>query len=119
MATTRTDTKAMEACAQHCHECQDACLRTSVHCLDMGGPHASREHQTILMDCAAICGVSHNFLHRQSSLHVHTCRACAEVCRACAADCDRIGDGDRTMQECAQACRRCAESCEHMAGTRV
>ena len=79
----------------------------------------SREHQTMLADCIAICGVSHNFLHRQSPLHVHTCGACAEICRACADDCERMGQGDRQMSECALACRRCAESCERMSSAGV
>jgi len=104
----------MEQCAEICHECQDACLKAITHCLEMGGEHASREHQTMLTDCAAICGVSHGFLHRQSSHHHHTCGACAEICRACADDCERTGNGDAVMKECALACRRCAESCEQM-----
>lgn len=109
-------TKEMENCAKVCHECQDSCLRTIVHCLDLGGSHAMREHQTLLTDCAAICGLSHGFLHRQSPRHVQSCRVCAEICRACAEDCDRLADGDRMMTDCAEECRRCAESCEHMAG---
>jgi hypothetical protein len=72
----------LEQCAQTCHECQDVRLKTIVHCLDLGGEHASREHQTMLTDCAAICGLSHRFLHRQSRHHHHTCGTCAEICRA-------------------------------------
>jgi hypothetical protein len=113
------DTRTMEDCAHLCHECQDVCLRTIVYCLDLGGEHASRPHQTLLADCAAICGLSHDFLHRQSPQHTHTCRACAEICRACADDCDRMASGDRQMRGCADLCRRCAESCEKMAGAGV
>ncbi|MDX2132945.1 MAG: four-helix bundle copper-binding protein [Planctomycetota bacterium] len=113
------DPKRMEACAETCHECQDECLRTIVHCLEIGGEHASREHQTLLMDCALICGVSHSVLHRGSAQHEHTCRACAAICRACADDCERMGSGDTVMQECAQVCRRCAGSCEEMSGARA
>lgn len=108
--------KTMEECAHICHECEDACLRTSVHCLDLGGEHASREHQTLLTDCAVICGASHSFLHRESPHHVATCRACAEVCGACAEACERMAGNDETMQACAAACRRCSESCSRMAG---
>jgi hypothetical protein len=118
----RSDTdsaKSMREGAHVCHECEDVCLRTTVHCLDLGGAHAAREHQTMMTDCALICALSHSFLHRQSELHVHTCRACAEVCRACAEDCERVGEGDPMMQECVAACRRCAESCERMAGIRA
>lgn len=106
----------MDECARMCHECLDTCLKTIVHCLDRGGEHASREHQTMLTDCAAICTASHGFLHRRSAQHVHTCRACAEICRACAEDCERVGSGDEMMQRCAEVCRRCADSCEKMAG---
>ncbi|HEX8876436.1 MAG TPA: four-helix bundle copper-binding protein [Phycisphaerales bacterium] len=109
------DPKKMEHCAHVCHECQDACLRTIVHCLDLGGEHAAREHQVMLMDCAAICQLSHNFLHRHSSHHKLTCAACAEVCRACAEGCEKLGKEDYTMSECAAVCRRCAESCDRMA----
>jgi len=118
-AMPQPNAKSMEHCAQVCHECQDACLRTIVHCLDLGGEHASREHQTILTDCAAICGFVHGFMHRQSSHASHLCDECAEICRACADDCDRIGNGDKMMSQCAQTCRRCADVCEQMAGAGV
>lgn len=111
--------KLMEECAGLCHECQDACLRTAVHCLDLGGQHVTRTHQTLLADCVAICAAAHSLLHRQSPQHMHTCRACAETCRACAADCERLADGDRQMEDCASICMRCAESCERMAGATV
>ncbi len=113
------NSKSMDECARNCHECLDACLKTIAHCLGRGGEHASREHQTLLTDCAAICAVSHGFLHRQSSQHQHTCRACAEICRACAEHCEKMGKGDDVMMECAQACKRCAESCERMSAAHV
>lgn len=114
-----TSSQPMEMCAHLCHECQDVCLRTIVHCLDLGGPHAARDHQTLLTDCAAICGLSHGLLHRQSPQHVLTCHACAEICRLCADDCERVGNGDPTMQACARLCRKCSESCAQMAGATV
>ena len=111
--------KMMEECARICHECEDACLRTIVHCLDLGGDHASREHQTALADCAGICGFVHGFMHRESPHAVHLCRECAEICRACADSCQSIGNGDAAMSQCAQTCRRCADACEQMAGARA
>lgn len=109
----------LEACAHLCHECQDMCLKTIVHCLELGGKYASRQHQTFLADCAAMCGLSHDVLHRGSALHMHTCRACAEICRACADDCERLGADDTQMHRCAETCRRCADSCERMAAAGV
>lgn len=113
----QNDVAAMEDCAKACHDCLDACLVTIPHCLDLGGAHASRAHQTLLADCAAICAVAHSLLHRQSPQHAHTCRACAEICGACADDCDRLDDGNAVMRNCARMCRRCADSCERMAGS--
>jgi hypothetical protein len=115
----KLDIKMMEHCAHTCHECQDACLTTAVHCLELGGEHASLEHQTGLADCAAICGLVHSFMHRRSPHATHLCGECAEICRACADSCDRVGHGDAEMERCAQICRRCARECEQMAGAAV
>lgn len=114
-----TNDHQMLECAKLCHECQDSCLEMIGHCLDMGGEHAARAHQTMLLDCATICGTSHHFLHRQSPRHTQTCRACGEICRACAEECLRMGGDDQKMIECAEMCRRCADSCERMAGAGV
>lgn len=106
---------ALEHCAHLCHECQDACLALVPHCLSLGGPHAAPEHIGLLLDCIAICGTSHNLLHRASPLHRETCRACAAICAACAEDCERTARGDGDMMKCAETCRECAESCRKMA----
>jgi hypothetical protein len=112
--TTATDrSSGLEQCAHICHECQDACLALIPHCLSQGGVHAERDHIGLLIDCAVICGASHNFLHRASPLHRETCRACSMVCTACAKSCARMPD-DPAMHECAEACLRCAESCRRM-----
>jgi hypothetical protein len=106
----------LERCAHICHECQDACLTLIPHCLSLGGEHASSSHINTLLDCVAICGASHNLLHRGSALHAHTCRACAEICEACEEACLRIGKDDEMMKKCAEACGRCAAACREMSG---
>ena len=108
-----------EECARICHECYDECLRTSVHCLGLGGNHATVEHQTLLNDCAQVCHAAGNLLHRGSHFAERQCAVCAEICRACGDDCAQIAGGDATMQGCAETCRRCAEACERMAGAAV
>ncbi len=107
----------MEKCVHTCHECQDQCLKTIVNCLKKGGQHASLEHQTLLANCVEICGVSHNLLHRQSSRHVHTCRACAAICSQCADHCERMAQSDEVMNKCVKFCHRCAQSCNEMASS--
>jgi len=113
-AMENQDPKMLDQCAEICHACQDECLEAIGCCLDQGGELGSRAHQTLLADCAAICGVSHNLLHRHSPQHVITCPACAEVCRLCADACARLDSGG-SLASCIEACRRCAESCESMA----
>ncbi len=113
---TKTGSKNMEQCMKDCGDCARTCLKCSYHCLDMGGEHASKEHQRIMHDCAAICAMSVSFMLRESRHAGHLCRECAEICRDCAESCERLAEGDAMMTECADACRACAESCERMAG---
>lgn len=108
-------TSEMQECINNCLECHRICVATAGHCLDMGGKHASREHQTTLLDCAQICATSADFMLRQSPMHGMVCATCAEACRRCADACERMAGGDQTMQQCAEVCRRCAESCKRMA----
>ena len=106
---------AMLLCIQDCLDCHRACVQTLAYCTRQGGPHADPDHLRLMMDCAQVCQTSADFMLRHSPLHVHTCRACAEVCQACADDCDRMAS-DLRMKACADTCRHCAESCRQMAG---
>jgi hypothetical protein len=83
----------------------------ATHCLETGEKHVEPVHFRTMLDCAEICQTSANFMLRNSALHAHTCRACAEICTACADSCEAVGE----MDECVETCRRCAESCRKMA----
>jgi hypothetical protein len=83
------------------------------HCLSLGGKHAAPDHIRTLIDCAQICATSADFMVRESPLHAHTCRACADVCAPCAASCEQLGGAE--MNQCAEECRRCAAACREMA----
>lgn len=104
----------MRQCIANCLNCHSACLETAVHCLMLGGEHASPEHQAMLADCAQACITCAGFMSRLSEHHHRYCEICAEICAACAEDCERLGSGDATMSHCAELCRRCAESCRSM-----
>ncbi|MBA3917583.1 MAG: four-helix bundle copper-binding protein [Gemmatimonadaceae bacterium] len=108
----------MQQCIRECLDCYATCTATAVHCLTLGGQHASVEHQNILVDCAKICHTSADVMLRGSYMYAQACKVCAEACRTCARACETVGGGDAMMQQCAEACRRCAESCERM-GSRV
>jgi hypothetical protein len=109
---------AMLKCIELCQDCHKACQETLIYCLQQGGHHSEADHIRLMMDCAEICQTSANFMQRGSDLHMHTCRACAEVCERCAEDCESMAD-DARMAACATMCRRCSESCRQMAGEGV
>jgi hypothetical protein len=102
-------------CIKNCLECHSICVKTAMHCLEMGGRHAEPAHIRLLWDCADICRVSADFMLRGSDLHTRTCAACAEICERCAEDCERFGPEDKQMRACVDACRVCASSCRRMA----
>lgn len=112
----RIDSELRE-CIELCRKCQDICLETIQHCLEIGGKHAAADHLRLLISCAEICDTSAKFMLLGSTLHNRVCDVCAMVCDACAGSCDRLAT-DETMRQCAAECRRCAESCRQMATTR-
>jgi hypothetical protein len=106
----------MHECITLCSDCHDTCVETVVHCLKLGGEHASPDHIRALLDCAQACDTSRDFMLRGSDLHHRYCGACAEACDRCAESCESLAGDDRVMLNCADQCRRCAESCRQMAG---
>ena len=104
----------MHECIHNCEECHDACLHEIHDCLKKGGKHAAADHIGLLMDCAQMCHIAHDFMLRHSRLHAVTCGACANICEDCAKSCEELGDN-----ECAEICRRCAKSCRAMSGQKA
>lgn len=106
----------MQECARNCLNTYASCTMTAAHCLEMGGEHAGREHQTAMLDCARLCATAADVLLRGSPIHGAVCNVCAMACRICEKYCRSLGAGDAVMAECADRCARSAESCEDMAG---
>jgi len=101
----------LEACINDCMQCHRACLDMATnHCLELGGKHASPSHIGLLLACAEICQAAANMMIIDSSVHKHSCRACAAICIRCADACEQMCQ----MDDCVEICRRCAESCEAM-----
>jgi len=104
--------KEISACIDTCFDCQRVCLGLAMtHCLETGGDHVAPRHFRLMIDCAAICATTADFMLHKSQFHHQMCGLCATVCRTCAEDCARM-DG---MEECVTACHACAESCARMA----
>lgn len=101
-----TDTE-LEDCITGCLACQAICLQAMYHCLKVGGARAAADHVRTLLDCAALCEASVQFMLADSPFQGRICAVCAEACRECEAACRRMGDV--TDLRCADSCRRCAE----------
>jgi hypothetical protein len=102
----------MKSAIKSASECEEVCVKTINHCLEIGGEHAEKSHIALLTDCAEICALAKHSMMRESSVHMSICKACAEVCDACAESCEKL-DG-KEMEDCAKACRKCAEDCREM-----
>ena len=103
-----------QTCIAACTECHRVCLDTLTrHCLVKGGAHAAPDHVRMMLDCAAICQTSADFMIRGSPRHGAVCQVCASICAACAESCARFDDP--AMRACAEACRACAVACRRMA----
>lgn len=101
--------EAMQLCIRDCQASDLACSACLAHCLEQGGPYAQAAHVRLLIDCAAMCRLSADFMARGSSFHQRQCSLCEDVCVACAESCEGMPD-DPVMAECAALCRRCADS---------
>jgi hypothetical protein len=97
------------AALQHCH---NTCLSMAMtHCLEIGGEHSRPQHLRLMLDCAALCAATEDFLARKSQFHNRICALCAEVAQTCAEDCARLGD----MEACVEACRKVTAACTEAA----
>jgi len=119
MSTTQISgvSKEMQECIDNCLSCHLMCERTAMHCLQMGGEHASREHQATIRDCSQLCALCADLMVRESPIHSASCTNCAMACERCDQECRRLANGDELMLKCAEICRRCAISCRIMAGS--
>jgi Domain of Unknown Function (DUF326) len=109
----RDVTNKMEHCIDLCEACHGACVEAMTHCLKLGGAHSEQDHIRLMWDCAEICALAADFMHRGSDFYARTCGVCAEISARCADDCARFED-DPVMQHCAEACRACANACQEM-----
>jgi hypothetical protein len=109
----------LKECIDQCLACYASCEATMMHCLGLGGHHASTTHIRALTDCSKLCLTSADFMLRGSEQHMALCALCAEACGRCADECEAMEGADAVMLKCAEQCRRCAEACERMVATRV
>lgn len=115
-ATDDNMNRLMQECGRNCLETFATCTAAAAHCLEMGGEHAGREHQTTLLDCARLSATAAEFILRGSPMHHSVCGVCAIACRVCESYCRSLSEHDSMMVNCANMCARSADSCERMSG---
>ncbi len=114
MLANKIDTmNQKQQCIQDCLDCHRVC-QEMVLCLHAEGKQAVADHVRLLLDCAAICQASADFMASDSDLQGRFCDVCAEICTRCAQECERF-ESDVQMKAGADACRRCGKSCRQMA----
>ncbi len=113
MLTNHDDkTNLKKQCIQDCLDCHRAC-QEMVLSLHAEGRQGAANHERLLLNCAAICQASADYMAGNSVLQGRFCGACAEICLHYAQECERF-EGDVHMKTVAKACRRCGESCRQM-----
>ncbi|MFE0588285.1 four-helix bundle copper-binding protein [Micromonospora echinospora] len=101
----------LNACAQACTACADACL--------------SEEAVTELtkcirtnLDCADICAATARVLSRHTGYDANITRsllaACITACRACGDECASHAGMHEHCAICAEACRSCESACREL-----
>ncbi len=108
---------AMKEAVVHAIACESSCLESINYCMHKGEKHAEASHLGLLLDCARACGISADYMLRESPFHSEMCGTCADVCEDCAKSCGQFKN-DEQMKDCEEKCRACAASCRRMAGMR-
>ena len=107
----------IQDCIDDCQNCEEVCLETITHCLEMGKDYADPEQVNLLITCAEVCATNAKLMSIDSPFHVKIVRVGAEICDACAEFCEEFEDD--LMTRCAVRCRACADSCREVASVRV
>ncbi|MFC0507778.1 four-helix bundle copper-binding protein [Micromonospora costi] len=104
----------INACAQACTACADACLSE-----DMVAELAKCARSDL--DCADVCTTTSRVLSRHTGYDANVTRsmleACATTCRACGDECARHADRHEHCRICAEACRECERACRDLLAT--
>jgi hypothetical protein len=103
--------ETLEACANTCTQCADACLLEQnvnelAKCIRLN------------LDCADLCEAASRVISRQTEYDANVTRpaieACIRACRSCADECGRHADHMDHCRLCAEACRQCATACQQL-----
>lgn len=103
---------ALEACAQACNICADACL-SEAKVADL------RRCIALNLDCADICTTAARVLSRSTAGMVllrEQLELGIAACEACASECEQHSEMHAHCRICAEACRACIDACRGALG---
>lgn len=98
-------------CIQACLDAHRVCQETALH-LYTHGQIVSTNLVRLLLDCAAICQASADFMRGNSDLQGRFCEATIQIGLRCAQECERLSSNDAQLKHCAAMCRRCINRCQ-------
>jgi hypothetical protein len=101
----------LNACAQACTACADACLSEDAVA------ELTKCVRTNL-DCADICTATARVLSRHTGYDANLSRAmleaCVVACRTCGDECADHAGMHEHCRVCAEACRKCEQACREL-----
>ncbi|MEU4569629.1 four-helix bundle copper-binding protein [Micromonospora sp. NPDC023956] len=104
----------LNACAQACTACADACLS------EAAVAELTKCIRTNL-DCADICATTARVLSRHTGYDANITRslleACITACRSCGDECAGHAGRYEHCAICAEACRSCESACQELLST--
>ncbi|WHH58438.1 four-helix bundle copper-binding protein [Petroclostridium sp. X23] len=95
------------------HNCQAVCEHMTSILKKRSDVQMRVMQLELLRDCADICGLTANYVARDSMYAKSAAELCACICESCARECSRFPDAE--SQHCAQVCMHCARECRAFA----
>ncbi len=103
----------LQPCIEACAECARVSREGAAECLK--SPQQT-ELGRLLLDNAALCGITMEVLARASQHHGDFCAVNRHINLLCAGECDRVLNASELLRRCRDACLRCAAECQKHVG---
>lgn len=97
-------------CLLTCQKCHAACLQRAGSCLLSSDDPLFSPRVRLLLETAAICGMTAQFIRRDSQFAARMGALCAQLCQTSAKAFEGVDEWD----ECAALCLKCVGLCGQM-----
>lgn len=100
-----------EDCIKNCLEVFKVTNQCIVHCLELSGEHAKKNHINLMISCSQIAEFHAKLMMRNCGYSSKVAEICALACNDLADECETFSPPDSSMQEVIDACRKCFVTC--------